>query len=121
MMIVCLFSSSLPKRNKKKKVCRGLDLLSGCVKLLRQLALKQNATIVVSKLVFFPRKGLFEDYFGNGWKSTCKIMVGVEDVKMTMAMLGKTGQRAIGYMSESEQPEKKFVFQVTENGCQFQQ
>lgn len=102
-----------------KKVFRGLDLVSGCVKLLRQLALKQSVSIVASKLVFFPRKGMFEDYFGNGWKSTCKILVGVEDVKMTAAALGKTGQRAMGFLSESEQPEKKIPFQVHGGGCQF--
>jgi hypothetical protein len=100
-------------------VSRGVDLLAGCVKLMRQLAVKQNATIVASKLVFFPRKGLFEDYFGNGWKSTCKVMLGVEDVKMTTSALGKTGPRAIGYWSDAEQPDRKNMFVVSMLGCQF--
>ncbi len=101
------------------KVCRGLDLLSACVKLMRQLSVKHNSTVVASKLVFFPRKGLFEDYFGNGWKSTCKVAIGVEEVRMTLTALGKTGTRAVGFLSDSEQPERRIGFQVSASGCSF--
>lgn len=89
------------------------------MKLLRLLAQKHGVATVVSKLVFFPRKSLFDDYFGNGWKSTCSLQIAIEDVKMTLAALGKTGQRAVGFMSESEQPDKRCQFLVAESGCVF--
>jgi hypothetical protein len=97
---------------------RAPDVLAACVRVMRQLA-QRGATVIATKLVLFPRKGVFDDYFGGGWKVGLKAAIAVEDTKMTVAALGRTGARAQGVVYDSGAPDRTHAFQVTTTGCHF--
>jgi hypothetical protein len=97
---------------------RAPDVLAACVRAMRQLA-QRGATVIATKLVLFPRKGVFDDYFGGGWKGGLKAAIAVEDTRMTVAALGRTGARAQGVVYDSSAPERTHAFQVTTTGCHF--
>ena len=107
-----------PNKQTGRAAGRGPDVLAACVRVMRQLAQK-NATVLATKLVLFPRKSVFDEYFGNGWKSSLKVALAVEDVRMTVAALGRTGPRAQGIVYDSAAPDKTHAFQVTASGCHF--
>ncbi len=107
-----------PNKQTGRAPGRGPDVMAACVKVMRQLAAK-NATVLATKLVLFPRKSVFDDCFGGGWKAGLRVALAVEDVPMTAAALGKTGPRASGAIYDSEAPDRRVAFQVSPAGCHF--
>jgi hypothetical protein len=103
-----------PTKTKNKK---RADIWTAILERLRSLAM-QNVTVIVTKLVFFPKRHISEDYFGKLWLSFVSIRMVVEEQPLTPALLGKNGVPWKGSFID-EATMNRSPWQVSDKGIVF--